>query len=273
MRRVLITFNKTQRWYYYKARARDKTPKIKRPEVLEMIKKLVHLRPATYGYRRIHAILKLIGPRCNSKTVNRYMALNLWLSTNRQKRLRKGRIHEGVVSVAESNTRWSSDITVIKAWNGDKGRLAIVIDCADRQIIAYKWAKSITGNTLIEVVKEALKKRFGCENVPAKGNLEFLSDNGSEFIEKGFRKFLERAGLTVCNTPIRSPESNGISESFFKSLKRDYVYQSVIMSFDNITENVVKWIEDYNIRAPHSALGMIRPSKFYENWKAKPTKK
>lgn len=217
----------------------------------------------------MHATLKWIGEKCNSKTVHRYMALNLWLSTNRQKRVRKGRIHEGVVSVAKPNKRWASDITVIKAWNGEKGRLAIVIDCADRQIIAYLWARRITGTTLIEVVKDALNKRFGCESVPVKRELEFLSDNGTEFIEKGFKRFLENAGFTVCNTPVRSPESNGIAESFFKSFKRDYVYQAMNMSIEDIAENVIKWIEDYNTRAPHSALGMTTPEKFYENWNAK----
>ena len=236
---------------------------------MELIRELVHLRPATYGYRRIHAITKLIGENCNPKTVNRYMALNLWLSTNRHKRLRRGRIHEGVVSVTEPNRRWASDITVIKAWNGEKGRLAVVIDCSDRQVIAYRWAKRITGEVLIGLLKEAIYLRFGEGAVPEKREIEFLSDNGSEYIEKGFRRFLKNAGFTICNTPIRSPESNGIVESFFKSLKRDYVYQNVNLSFDEIGMNIVKWISDYNTKAPHSALGMATPAKFYENWKAK----
>ena len=81
---------------------------------MELIRELVHLRPATYGYRRIHAITKLIGEDCNPKTVNRYMALNLWLSTNRYKRLRRGRIHEGVVSVTEPQEMGVRH-------NGDKG--------------------------------------------------------------------------------------------------------------------------------------------------------
>ena len=273
LRAVISALGKKQNWYYYKARIRDRTPKIKKPEVMEMIHRLVKLRPATYGYRRIHAILRLLRIPCNGKTVNRYMGLNLLLSTNRQKRRQRGRIHEGTVAVTDPNKRWASDITVIKAWNGDKGRLAVIIDCADRQVVAYRWSRRITGETLVEVVKEALLKRFDGFVVPEKGSLEFLSDNGPEFIEKNFRKFLEQAGFTVCNTPIRSPESNGIAESFFKSLKRDYVYQSVNMDFDETGRNIVKWLEDYNTRAPHSALGMLTPAKFYETWKENTSKK
>jgi len=68
-------------------------------------------------------------------------------------------------------------------------------------------------------------------------------------------------GFVVCNTPIRSPESNGIAESFFKSFKRDYVYQNLCESFDDIAGKIGGWIEDYNTQAP--------PAQFYEDWKLK----
>jgi putative transposase len=269
LRAVIRTFEKTQGWYYYQPKCRDKRPRIKKPEVLDTIRKVLQVRPATYGYRRISAILKLMGVKCNPKTVNRYMALSLWLSTNRHKRQKSANLHEGAVAVPEPNCRWASDITVIKAWNGEKGRLAVVIDCADRQILAYRWDRRITGNTIIGIVKEALNKRFGKEIVPVKGTLEFLSDNGPEYIEKNLRDFLENTGFRVCNTPVRSPESNGIAEGFFKSFKRDYVYQNVFLNFEDLLDKIGVWIEDYNLRAPHSALGMLTPAKFYENWKVK----
>ncbi len=34
------------------------------------------------------------------------------------------------------NRRWASDITGIRAWDGQKGRLAIMIDYADRMVLA-----------------------------------------------------------------------------------------------------------------------------------------
>jgi transposase InsO family protein len=99
--------------------------------------------------------------------------------------------------------------------------------------------------------------------------VEFLSDNGPEYIKTELRWFLKCAGFVVCNTPIRSPESNGIAESFFKTFKRDYVYQNVCESFEDIKSKIGGWVEDYNTKAPHSALGMLSPSKFYANWKVK----
>lgn len=269
MRVVLEAFGKGFGWYYYHNHYRYRLPQIRRPELVEIVRNLVKDRPVTYGYRRVHALIRQMGIRCDAKTIHRYMSLKLWLSSNRQKQKAERERRDGVVAVEEPNTRWASDITVIKAWNGEKGRLCIIIDCADRQIVGYRWGTSIKGDDISEVVKGALLKRFEAEKAPRKGALEFLSDNGSEYIKKEFRGFLEKAGFVVCNTPVRSPESNGIAEAFFKSFKRDYVWQDICETFESIGSKIPGWIEDYNTRAPHSALGMLTPVKFFENWKLK----
>jgi putative transposase len=230
-----------------------------------LIRKVINERPASYGYRRVYAMLKATGVHSNPKTINRYMGLRLLLSSSRLKIFKKRLHREGTVAVAEPNKRWASDITQIKAWNGEKGRLAILIDCGDRQVLGFKWARQISGRDIQEMVKTALSHRLKAETVP-QGTLEFLSDNGPEYIQSELRNSLAAAGLVVCNTPIRSPESNGVAESFFKTFKRDYVYQNMCESFADIESRIADWIEDYNTRAPHSGLGMLTPVKFYENW-------
>ena len=260
---VCRAFGKSQGWYFYRRRHRNKPPVILRPEIVPAIRGVMLDRPVTYGYRRIHALVREQGIHSNSKTIHRYMRLKLWLSTHRQKRYPLHR-RKGEVAVAVSNKRWASDITGIKAWNGEKGRFAVVIDCGDRQILGYRWAHHITGEDIRAIVTSALQKRFGTGAPPQKGSIEFLSDNGPEYRKRRLRSYLEHAGFTVCNTPIRSPESNGIAEAFFKSFKRDYVYQNTCETFLEIGGKIPLWIEDYNIRAPHSALGMLTPVKFYQ---------
>lgn len=187
MRVALKAFDKSQSWYFYKTKYRYRMPVIKRPELAEAIRKIIKDRPATYGYRRVHAKVLELGLRCNSKTVHRYMALRLWLSNERQKRATRER-REGVVAVAEPDKRRASDISVIKAWNGEKGRLSIVIDCSSRQIVEHTWARSIKGDDIRDMVKRVLLKRFGACKTPRKGSLEFLSDNGPEFIKGTLRQ-------------------------------------------------------------------------------------
>ena len=48
-----------------------------------------------------------------------------------------------------------------RAWDGQKGRLAIMIDCADRMVLAWRFAKRITAEDLAELLREAVFRRFG----------------------------------------------------------------------------------------------------------------
>ena len=240
----------------------------RRPEVEAAIERVLAGSPATYGYRRIHALLIRDGVRANPKTVWRILRRRSWLSSMRSRLRRSGRRHEGKVSVPEPNRRWASDITGIKTWNGEKGRLAVLIDCADRMVLSWRFGPRMVSEELQEMVREAVFQRFGNETWKAQ-NLEFLSDNGPEYACRKLRNVLQGFGMVICRTPRRSPESNGLAEAFFGSFKRDYVYQKELPSLHAVARQIPEWIRDYNQVAPHSALGMKAPTQFYADWMLK----
>ena len=156
------------------------------------IGRLLGSSPASYSYRRIHALLTRQGLTCDLKTVWETMRRRGWLSTSRTRLVRSGRRHEGQVRVAEPNRRWASDITSIRAWDGRKGRLAIMIDCADRMVLAWRFATRITAEDLAEMLREAIFRRFGEARVHAQG-IEFLRPlRSSERLEELLRGVRER---------------------------------------------------------------------------------
>jgi putative transposase len=65
-------------------------------------------------------------------------------------------------------------------------------------------------------------------------------------------------GLEPKNTAVRSPESNGIAESFVKTIKRDYI--SIMPKPDGLTaaKNLAEAFEHYNEWHPHSAWVIAR---------------
>jgi putative transposase len=239
----------------------------RRPEVEAAIERVLAGSPATYGYRRIHALLTRDGIWTNPKTVWRILRRKGWLSSTRSRSQRLRR-HQGRVSVLQPNRRWASDITGIKAWNGEKGRLAVIIDCADRMVLSWRFGQRMVSEELQEMVREAVFRRFGLEIKRAQ-NIEFLSDNGPEYACRKLRKLLQDFGMVVCRTPRRSPESNGLVEAFFGSFKRDYVYQGELESLEAVAPQLPEWIKDYNEVAPHSALGMKSPVQFNADWMSK----
>ncbi len=78
--------------------------------------------------------------------------------------------------------------------------------------------------------------------------------------EKG--QFDMSCGLQAESKGVRSPESNGIAESFVKTIKRDYI--SVMPKPDGLTaaKNLAEAFEHYNEWHPHSALGYRSPREY-----------
>ena len=59
--------------------------------------------------------------------------------------------------------------------------------------------------------------------VPAGNHLQFLSDNVGACIAHETRHIASSLGLMPVNTPVCSPQSNGMAESFVNTFKRDCV--------------------------------------------------
>lgn len=256
---------------YYKPVAYPKRASSIRKEIEDKTKgyiKIITSAKATYGTPRVRAILKRdYGVEITKYMLNRYMKEEgLLIKRNRARGAT--RPHTGVIQVDDSNKRWASDITSIKCWNGEKIRLAIVIDCCDRSIISWRAGVHIQGCDIELMLQNALFNRFGDElplfNKKTSEQLEFLHDNGPEYIEKKLKEQLEVWNIKDCNTPTYSPQSNGMCEAFNGTFKRDYVYESCLDNYQVVYDQIQGWIDEYNKYAPHSALDMKTPMEFYE---------
>lgn len=72
-----------------------------------------------------------------------------------------------------------------------------------------------------DLIVETLEYRIGrCQ---AAYPIQWLTDNGSCYTAKETLLYGRRQELDIRTTPAYSPKSNGIVESFVKTLKRDYV--------------------------------------------------
>ncbi|WP_187470123.1 IS3 family transposase [Escherichia coli] len=220
----------------------------------------------TYGYRRVWALLRrqaeLDGmPAINAKRVYRIMRQNALLLERKTTVPPSKRAHTGKVAVKESNQRWCSDGFEFRCDNGEKLRVTFALDCCDRE--ALHWAVTTGGfdsETVQDVMLGAVERRFGNE-LPA-SPVEWLTDNGSCYRANETRQFARMLGLEPKNTAVRSPESNGIAESFVKTIKRDYI--SIMPKPDGLTaaKNLAEAFEHYNEWHPHSALGYRSPREY-----------
>lgn len=161
-----------------------------------------------------------------------------------------------------SNLRRCSDGLEFTCWNGEVIRLAPIIDAFDREMIAWTAVANagISGSDVRDMMLEAVEKRFAATRTPHA--IEHLSDNGSAYTARETVLFTRALNLTPCFTPVASPQSNGMSEAFVKTLKRDYIRISALPDAQTALRLIDGWIEDYNEIHPHSALKMASPRQF-----------
>jgi transposase InsO family protein len=129
-----------------------------------------------------------------------------------------------------------------------------VIDACDREIIAWSAIAhaGISSEMVRDLMIKAVERRFA--STKTSHPVEWFSDNVSAYIAKATMAIA--LGHRLAFTPVRSPESNAISEAFVKTLQRDYV-RNVIPTDAERTGLAAKLVR--RLQRKSLALGPVLP--------------
>jgi putative transposase len=58
---------------------------------------------------------------------------------------------------------------------------------------------------------------------------------------------------------------NGFCESFNGRMRDELLNESLFLSLDHARTRIANWVDDYNQRRPHSALGYLTPAAYAAN--------
>jgi transposase InsO family protein len=157
---------------------------------------------------------------------------------------------------ARSNQVWSSDISYIQTKQGFV-YLAIVMDLYSRKIIGWAMDSSMTRHLPIEALEMAIDMRK-----PAPGLIHH-SDRGSQYSCDDYRLLLERHGFLCSMSARGNCYDNAVDESFFGSLKREWIRKYRYATRDEAKLELFNYIECfYNRKRRHGYLGYVSPNEF-----------
>jgi putative transposase len=248
---------------------------LKRPESLrrrENRKLIVEIRAihersrGTYGSPRIHAELQGQGHRCGRHRVAGLMRVN-GLAGRQRRKFRPTTDSQHALPVAENllgqrftvaepDTAWVADITYIPTREGWL-YLAATMDLFSRRIVGWATSARLKRELVLEATKRALANRR-----PPCG-LVHHSDRGSQYASGDFRKLLKAHGLKGSMSGVGNCYDNAAMESFFHSLKVEWVHGRVYRTREEARRNLFEYIEIfYNNWRRHSTLGMVSPAEF-----------
>lgn len=128
------------------------------------------------------------------------------------------------------------------------------------------YSKGLPGQPVREMLIEAVERRFGAvESAPAGHELEFTSDNGGAYIAADTGALARSLRLKPINTPVGSPQSKGMAESFVNTFKRDYVARMDLSNAPTVLAQLPAAFKHFNEVHSHSSLKMRPPREFRRN--------
>lgn len=159
-------------------------------------------------------------------------------------------------SVDRPNAVWCSDITYLWTMQGWL-YLAVVIDLCSRKAVG--WAMDAHMKT--SLVKEALSMAYW-RRKPSKGLIHH-SDRGSQYASFEYQQLLGSYGMLCSMSRKGDCWDNAVAESFFHSLKTEWIKDTIYSARDRARRDVIDYIEMfYNSKRLHSFIGYKNPNDF-----------
>jgi len=159
------------------------------------------------------------------------------------------------------NEMWATDCSYLRVIDWGYYYLVTVMDDYSRYILAWDLKRDMTSDSLIDVVQRAIDATGMCR-VPVKDRTSLLSDNGSGYVSRAFGDYLRLVGIRHILAAPFHPQTNGKIERYHRTLKGE-INQLPRDLPSALKEAIEKFVEYYNNRRYHEALGNVTPADVY----------
>ncbi|MFJ5713935.1 IS3 family transposase [Neobacillus sp. NPDC093127] len=259
---------------YYRWRKRQEDDKTERDRFNQLLddRILFHFNDnlGTYGSPRIHHLLIREDLKVSEKKVaNRMRELGLFAmppkkyihttDSDHVKKVYRNELDRNFRPEAP-NKAWATDITYIHTGEGFL-YLNPVLDLFSRRVISYAVDDHMDQSLPLRALRRAIAERN-----PSEGWIHH-SDRGSQYCSTRYIDELLETKATISMSRKGTPYDNACVESFFASLKKEYIYKHVFKTKAEAIAAIDFYINFYNRKRIHSTLGYASPigyEKAYE---------
>jgi transposase InsO family protein len=217
----------------------------------------------TYGTRRIKHLLAQEGLQVSRRRIGRLLTqAGLRGTTRRRFKAPTAAGQAQTVApnqlnreftVQDPNTIYVGDITYLPTGEGWL-YLAVVLDLCSRAVVGWSMADHMRA----ELVNQALALAI-CQRQPAAGLL-MHTDRGSQYGADSYQQLLTQHGIQPSMSRKGNCWDNAVAESFFHTLKTEFIYLEDFDTREQAQTAVFEYIEVfYNRQRCHSANGYLAP--------------
>jgi putative transposase len=228
-----------------------------------------------FGVRQMTWHLRNEGHLVNEKRIRRLMRLiglmPIYQKPNSSKAAKGHKTYPYLLRglrVDRPNQVWAADITYLPRSADLRGKspagqwmrrgflyLVAIMDWHTRKVLAWRISNTLEADFCVEALNDAIQ-RFGPPEI-------MNTDQGSQFTSFAWTDRLRRGGVRISMDGKGRFLDNIFVERLWRSLKYECVYLHAWETGSEAKAGVRKWIEFYNRKRPHSALGGKPPAVVY----------
>ncbi|HEX2063618.1 MAG TPA: integrase core domain-containing protein [Acidimicrobiales bacterium] len=275
----------TSTWYYWRRIhlegrlvRRWPTPALDAIEALAVEKKDDE-RFSPWGHRKIWGLLRADGVAVSASSVKRALGRRGLLLPARYQAERRAlaRARKGVFKypTPRRNRVWQMDFSEFETTTAGTWMLSGVVDywakvCLTATANATQTARDAVASLEAALAEaEALMGHSMAEDcVDADTGEVFavviVTDNGPAYKSDRFARFIAaRPWMVHVRTRYRSPQTNGVIERFYGSLKYEHLYRREVANGMELNDECEAYRRLYNEIRPHETLGLHPPLATY----------
>ena len=238
-----------------KQKAQGHKPKKPGPKVqvddkmlLQSILEVMTASPfVTEGVKKVHARLRRKGIKASRNRINRIMREQGLLSPQRNEPGEE-KTHDGTIIPDSINQIWGTDGTLFGTVNGDLLWLFALIDHHSDEVLGWHIVEVGQGDRFaaLEPIKQSLRRIRGVAGKDMGNGIAIRHDWGPQYIARDFKNELEFLGLRNSPALVHEPQTNGVIERFFKTLKLECLWIENFRDVEHARDVVGRWMETYN---------------------------
>ena len=249
-------------YYYHRNKP---TPEDPYSELRPLVREVFDNSYRSYGYRRIHAVLKAKhGVQVSGKTVLKLMREEGRLCRVRRKKYRS---YKGEVGIAAPNLlerdfeasrpgqKWATDVTEFFVL-GQKQYLSPTIDLFNREVIAYELAPSPVMGLVTGMLNKAMSR------LEPGMKLVMHSDQGWHYRHRSYQNTLEAHGITQSMSRKGNCLDNAVAENFFGHFKEEFLRQRSFTSLNQFKKELDLYIHWFNHERIQLKLKGLSPVEY-----------
>ncbi len=256
---------------YYDWLGRPESPRAVRHRRLVAKIRQAHIESRRiYGAPRIRDELVDQGERVGKNTIARLMRKNgiqskvhkkFVVTTDSRKTKRPAsNILAGAFTAEKPNQKWVSDVTFVPTRKGWL-YLAAIMDLWSRRIIGWSMGDKNSTELIGDALKMAVQQRRDIEGVV------LHSDQGAQYASGAYQQYLRDFRIVCSMSRKGNCWDNAVMESFFHSLKTEWVVFEDYKSRAEARSSIFSYVElFYNRKRRHSFLKNKSPMAFENTW-------